>query len=309
MRKKINKNWKFHKGDIEHAEGPEFNDALWEDIQIPHDYTIEGPFSKSLSRWNGYLPKGTGWYRKYIQLPDELSEKRIYLEFEGIFRKSNIWVNGGFAGSHRYGYTGKVLDVTDYIHTGSKPNLIAVKIDNSDYEGSLGGLAHIAGSIPDFPDEREASEGWWYEGCGIYRNVWLIAAPQIHIVPWGIFVTTPQVSEKNASISIQTTVQNSININTECVLETSIIDPHGYTVLVIKDECMLTALSKKVRYLRFSRQSRQPGIFYSGELFGNYSGSCSSQASGYDNRAWRRAPLCHHIWRCGGKTSMARQAP
>ncbi len=206
VRKSIDRKWIFWKGDAVGAEQRDFDDRDWHVVGLPHDWTVEGPVRETNPRYNGFLPRGIGWYRKYLTLDNGLSDRQIYLEFDGIFRNSTLWVNGRKVGSHVSGYTGVVYDITPYIHCDGKANVLAVRVDGRN------------------------GEGWWYEGCGIYRHVWLIATDKLHVANWGTFVTTPQVSQATATVRVRTTVQNDTASEQPCLVTTAIADAQGRSV-------------------------------------------------------------------------------
>ena len=145
----------------------------------------------------------------------------MYLEFEGVYRNSTLWVNGQKVGSHLSGYTGAVYDITPYVHCDGKPNVLAARVDG------------------------RQGEGWWYEGCGIYRHVWLIATDKLHVANWGTFVTTPEVSDTKATVRLRTTVQNDSSSEQRCRLETKILDAQGRTVATMKSEAAIPGKSAK----------------------------------------------------------------
>jgi beta-galactosidase len=218
--------WKFLKGDVANAERIDFDDRNWQDVNLPHDWTIEGPVEKSNDRNNGFYPAGIGWYRRHLTLDVSCAGCQIYLEFEGIYRNSTLWVNGQKVGSHLSGYTGVVYDITPYVHRDGKPNSLAVRVDG------------------------RQKEGWWYEGCGIYRHVWLVTTDKVHVANWGTFITTPHVSEAEATVRARTTVQNDSPSLQPCVVETQILDAQQRTVATLKSEGTITAKSP----LDFSQQ-------------------------------------------------------
>ena len=215
---KIATGWRFHKGDVDGAQSEQFDDSGWEVVDVPHDWSVEGPFSADNfiearyeanhleGRADSYLPKGIGWYRKNLVVDLRHPQQRVYIEFEGIFRDSSLWVNGTLAGSHESGYTGVVHDVTDFIRPGGKPNLLAVKVD------------------------ARKMEGWWYEGAGIYRHAWLHVVPALHSVPWGVAVTTPHVDYSSATVNVRTQVVNTHTESRECRVRTRVLDGHGNIV-------------------------------------------------------------------------------
>lgn len=217
-RRKIDAGWKFHRGDVPNAHAEKFDDAGWQPVNLPHDWSIEGPFSADHfiearcvanhleARADSYLPKGIGWYRKVLVYGAEFAGRKIYIEFEGVFRNSTLWVNGKRVGNRPSGYTGGVYDITPWIRCDGKPNLLAVQVD-----------------------AREM-EGWWYEGAGIYRHVWLIVAPPLHVAPWGIAVTTPQVNYSSATVNVRTQVRNTHAEPRRCRLVTTLRDSRGNSV-------------------------------------------------------------------------------
>src|SRR5665811_338906 len=177
--------WKFHLGDVENAQNPEFADTTWRKLDLPHDWSIEdlsgtnSPFD-STAIWGidgAYLTGGTAWYRKLFKIPKSEKDKNWSLYFEGIYMNADIWLNGVHLGNHPYGYTGFELDITNFIKPGEK-NLLAVQVKN------------------------EGRNSRWYSGSGIYRHVWLTVMPKLHLAPWGIYITTPRVTDKSAAINI-----------------------------------------------------------------------------------------------------------
>ncbi|MEH7418674.1 glycoside hydrolase family 2 TIM barrel-domain containing protein [Neobacillus drentensis] len=183
--RKFNFDWKFLKGDQSDAWKIQFDDSEWRTLDLPHDWSIEGPFKKEYASSTGYLPGGIGWYRKKFIVPDSLKGKRIVIQFDGIYKNSEVWINGQFLGKRPYGYSSFHYDLTPYVNFGTQENVIAVKVDHTD-----------------FADSR------WYPGSGIYRNVFIHLTEHLYIKPYGIFVTTPNISSSEAKIHIQTCVKN-----------------------------------------------------------------------------------------------------
>jgi beta-galactosidase len=218
----IDADWRFEPSDVAGADQVDFDDAAWQSVNLPHDWTAAGPFSPAHSKYNGYLPRGLGWYRKHLTLDSSFAGRQVYLEFEGVFRNSTFWVNGRKAGTHASGYTGAVYDLTPYLHCDGKENILAMRVDG------------------------RRGEGWWYEGCGIYRHVWLINTDNVHVANWGTFVTTPEVSEAQATIHIRTTVQNDSPGEQGCLLQTQILDPQGQSVGRARNEARISLKSASV---------------------------------------------------------------
>ncbi|HOL21915.1 MAG TPA: glycoside hydrolase family 2 TIM barrel-domain containing protein [bacterium] len=236
MRLRINDDWKFFKGDIEKAETTDYNDSSWQKIKLPHDWSIEGPFSKENyipavmvanhleARADSYLPKGIGWYRKEIDRNSFDSEgKTVYIEFEGVFRNSTLWVNGYKAGNHPWGYTGFFYNITPFLPPDNQIDVLAMQVDARDMEG------------------------WWYEGSGIYRNVWLILKEKLHIPPWGIFIFTPSVDIKSATVRFEITVVNHYEKQASFNIITEILSPDEKLIISDRTEHSLApSLTDKV---------------------------------------------------------------
>jgi len=181
----------------------------WKEVNLPHDWCVEGTFVNDNSigsqpAANGYLPGGIGFYRKEFEIPETDKGKKISIEFDGIFRNSTVWVNGQLLGNHQSGYTPSNYDLTDILRYGNEgKNVILVKVDATEYEG------------------------WWYEGCGIYRHVWLNKTNQVHVDRFGTYVTTPSISADEAAISIKTNIKNELGVVKNITLTSKIVDNKG----------------------------------------------------------------------------------
>ena len=160
--------WKFMLGDSVQMASVEYNDAHWRTLDVPHDWAIEGDFraDNPSGASGGALPGGIGWYRKYFSLP--AGSEKYFLEFDGVYMNSTVYINGQKVGSRPYGYSSFEYDITPYVHEGE--NVVAVRVDNSDQ-----------------PNSR------WYSGCGIYRHVWLTKTNPIHIKRWGVHIHNGKV--------------------------------------------------------------------------------------------------------------------
>ncbi len=196
----LDKNWKFCNKDITSAFEKEFNDKHWQNVNVPHDWAITGQFnmnidaqfvkvledgdsiSKLRTGRTGALPTfGVGWYRKSLPVTNADKDKRIFIEFDGAMSLAKIYLNGNFVGEWPYGYSSFAFELTKFINF-SSDNILAVRLEN----------------LP------ESSR--WYSGAGIYRNVRLVKTNKTHVAHWGTFITTPQVTEKSATINIKTQV-------------------------------------------------------------------------------------------------------
>jgi beta-galactosidase len=204
IRESFDFGWKFLKGDSPGAQQPEFPDSAWRAVDLPHDWSIEGPFSDQ-EKAQGSLPTGIGWYRKRFRLPESYKDRTVLIEFDGIYQNSEVWINGQYLGKRPYGYIAFSYDLSAHLKTGD--NVIAVKVDNSRQ-----------------PNCR------WYSGSGIYRHTWLLATNQMHVAYWGTFVTSPRVSRTAATLQVKTRVKNERKVAATCVLSTSLLDRDGKTV-------------------------------------------------------------------------------
>ena len=209
-REKFNTDWKFINQDIEKAQSTEFDDSGWRQLNLPHDWAIEGPFTKDVFFGGGYLPyPAVGWYRKSFEAA--WKDKIVLLEFDGVMRDARVWVNGEYVGGWAYGYSSFAFDITKSLKPNQK-NVIAVRVENVDYASR------------------------WYPGSGIYRNVWLTVTNPIHVAHWGTYVTTPVVSESEATVRVETWIENDSEQNKDLVLETTIIDASGKEIARIEDK-------------------------------------------------------------------------
>ncbi|HKI13277.1 MAG TPA: glycoside hydrolase family 2 TIM barrel-domain containing protein [Candidatus Acidoferrum sp.] len=208
IRERFDSSWMFCKGDIPEAQIPEFSDAHWKDVALPHDWSIEGPFGEREPAGvsGGYLPTGIGWYRKRFRLPGSYKDKQLTIEFDGVYQNSEVWINGHYLGKRPYGYVPFFYDLTPHI-TLEAENVIAVKVDNS-----------------------QQTNCRWYSGSGIYRHTWLLSTNRVHIAHWGTFVTAPLVSRDVATIQIKTTIKNEGKKSASCTLTTNLLDAEGKAI-------------------------------------------------------------------------------
>jgi beta-galactosidase len=212
--------WSFSKGDVPNAQSPQFTGGNWTPVDLPHDWSIAGPFSESepCGGEGAYLPTGIGWYRKTFQLPQSYSGRRILLQFDGVYQCSDVWINGVHLGTRPYGFITFFYDLTSHLHFGGEPNVVAVRADNSHQ-----------------PNLR------WYSGSGIYRHAWLINTGPVYIEQWGTGVTTPQITRENATIEVSTRVRNELAQPAPCKLSTAVVDRTGVTVQSAEAEAEIPA--------------------------------------------------------------------
>ncbi|MDB5140748.1 MAG: beta-galactosidase [Mucilaginibacter sp.] len=204
----FDKDWHFHLGNVNDGEKTSLNDMNWRLLNLPHDWSIEGKFSKDnpATPEGGALPGGIGWYRKTFTVAAASKNKLIYVDFDGVYQKSDVWINGHHLGFRPNGYISFRYELTPYLNFGGK-NTIAVKVDNSVQ-----------------PNSR------WYSGSGIYRNVWLVTTNKLAVDHWGTYVTTPKVSKQAASIQLITRVKNNSGKNAKFTLVTTIYSPGNKVV-------------------------------------------------------------------------------
>lgn len=199
----FNADWKFNKGEVLQGAKIAVNDKSWRALDLPHDWSIEGPFSDEWASGTGYLPGGIGWYRKTFSLtPDQLN-KTIYLYFDGVYKNSEVWINEQYLGKRPNGYASFYYDITRHLKA-KGPNVIAVRVDHTD-----------------FADSR------WYSGSGINRNVYLIATEPVHTAIWGVAFTTPSVSAARADAKVSVNVQNNSRSIADVRVVAELIDATG----------------------------------------------------------------------------------
>ena len=221
----LDKGWKFHLGDLPCAYQPGFDASTWEEVTVPHDWAIKGPFSRDhdlqkvavtqnyekVETWKtgrtGGLPYiGVGWYRRSFAVPEG---KRATLLFGGAMSEAQIYVNGKYVGKWPYGYSPFHFDVTDFLNTDGTENILAVRLENLPFSSR------------------------WYPGAGIYRNVHLILTEEVHVPVWGTYITTPSVHKDFASVRLETKIKGTEGKKIE--IRTKIVSPEGKIVMEKSD--------------------------------------------------------------------------
>jgi beta-galactosidase len=183
----FDKSWRFNLGAVDNGEKVTLNDSKWRVLNLPHDWSIEGTFSKDnpATPEGGALPGGIGWYRKTFTVPAASKGKLVYIDFDGVYQKSDVWINGHHLGFRPNGYISFRYELTPYLNF-SGSNVIAVKVDNSVQ-----------------PNSR------WYSGSGIYRHVWLVTTNKTAIDNWGTYVTTSDITDASAKVNVQVQLHNN----------------------------------------------------------------------------------------------------
>jgi beta-galactosidase len=206
---RFNANWKFFLGDEPQAKNTEFDDGNWRALDLPHDWSIEGRFDPKnpTTQAEGGLPAGIGWYRKTFTVPASAQNKNVFIDFDGIYHNSEVWINGHYLGKRPNGYISFRYDLTPYLKFGSNKNVIAVRVDNSDQ-----------------PNSR------WYTGSGIYRNVWLITNAKTYFTNWGTYITTPHVDDASAAVALNIQLHQQSSAKGKLSLQAIIYDISGKIV-------------------------------------------------------------------------------
>jgi beta-galactosidase len=213
------KNWRFHLGDTVNGQEISFNDTGWRVVNLPHDWSIEGKFSKDNPAGvsGGALPGGIGWYRKTFTVPSEQKDKLFFIDFDGVYRNSEVWINGYYLGMRPYGYSSFRYELTSHLNWNGN-NVIAVKVDNSKQ-----------------PNSR------WYSGSGIYRNVYLVSVNKIYVDHWGTFITTPHAGKDESLVHINTKIVNRENEKKKINFTISILDEEDFKVAETNSEIEIEA--------------------------------------------------------------------
>jgi beta-galactosidase len=182
---RINEGWSFHPGDSSEALRLDCEDLNWRVVNLPHDWSVEGSYSRDLASATGYLPGGLAWYRKRLRIPASRKGGQVRIYFEGIYRNSEVFINGKSVGKRPSGYLSFEYDLTPHIAFGEE-NLLAVKVDH-----------------------RQHADSRWYTGSGIYRDVFLRFLPPVHFDLWGVHYTTPEISAEQAAVRVCSSVCNA----------------------------------------------------------------------------------------------------
>ena len=221
----FNQEWRFALTEKQaNASAPDTDDSNWRVLNLPHDWSIEADFSldNPATPGGGALPGGMGWYRKHFKLPESDKGKVIYIDFDGVYRNSRVWLNGHLLGFRPNGYVSFRYDLTPYLNYGKEENVLVVQADNSDQ-----------------PNSR------WYSGSGIYRNVWLVKTGQVHVDNWGTNITTPVMNADKSTVEIETTLKNEAS-DVTVEVSTLIQDKEGKTLYRISSPAEIAAGGKKI---------------------------------------------------------------
>ncbi|MGN1345824.1 MAG: glycoside hydrolase family 2 TIM barrel-domain containing protein, partial [Eubacteriales bacterium] len=221
----FNEGWKFYLGTSSTAQNVNFDDSSWKSVTLPHDFSISQSFTTSGEAESGFLPGGTGWYRKTFTLPASAKGKTLVLNFDGAYADAYVYVNGTQLGENHYGYTSFAFDITDDVTCdGATENVVAVKVVNT------------------IPSSR------WYSGSGIYRDVTLIVTDPIHVERYGTYVTTPYIASGNGTVNVDVSVRNDGEADASVTVTNTIVETGdtASTTVTVDAGATVTATAKPV---------------------------------------------------------------
>ncbi len=238
----LDQGWRFHLGDIPMpvlithnetynsakagkawaAAAPEYKDASWRKLDLPHDWAVEGPFEPKENISQGYRPRGIGWYRRQFKLDEADSGKHLEIQFEGIATHCTVWFNGTIVARNWCGYTSFYVDITPMAKYGQAVNTVVVRVD------------------------ANAMEGWWYEGAGIYRHTWLVKRNPVHIATDGVFANPVRKSVGSWTVPVEVTLANSGPDSAKTEVAVTLLDPSGREIARRKTSARIGALEEAV---------------------------------------------------------------
>lgn len=200
---KFNDGWLFMLSDDSLMATVAYDDSQWRKLSLPHDWSIEGQLSPDLASCTGYLPGGIGWYRKHFSVTDGAA--RHYIYFEGVYNRSEVYLNGRLLGKRPNGYISFLYDLTPYLKEGD--NVLAVRVDHS-----------------------RSADSRWYTGSGIYRDVWMVSAPDIHFAQWGIGWHAASLTDRKAVVAVDVEVEKHVDAAGRLEVKAALLDAEGRQV-------------------------------------------------------------------------------
>ncbi len=242
QRLSLDQGWRFNLGDIPFpvikghdpsyqnakagvawgAAAPDYDDTAWRQLDLPHDWAVEGPFDQNENLSQGYRPRGIGWYRRQFKVPDSERGRAFEVQFDGIATNATIWLNGTLVHRSWSGYASSYIDITPLVNYGGGVNTLAIRVD------------------------ANAMEGWWYEGAGIYRHTWLVKRDAAHLKTDGVFANPVRSAQGAWTIPIEATVENSGKDTANLEVESTLLDPTGKTVAAQRAKVSVNALDEGV---------------------------------------------------------------
>ena len=229
---KFNTDWRFNLADDSNASRIDYDDSRWRPLTLPHDWSVESAPSQALASCTGYLPGGIGWYRKHFTINDD--NARHYIYFEGVYNRSDVYLNGHLLGHRPNGYISFMYDLTPYINKGGN-NVIAVRVDHSRYADSR-----------------------WYTGSGIYRDVYLVSAPDIHLSQWGVAYRAAKLTDRNATIEVDVAIDNYTNAAQKVQTRITMLDAEGKQVASTTQNATINAATNNQKLSTANCQIRNP---------------------------------------------------
>ncbi|MDR0422931.1 MAG: DUF4982 domain-containing protein [Proteiniphilum sp.] len=202
---KLNKEWYFTLENADDRPVSEFNAPQWQKTDLPHDWSVKEPLSPTLASATGYLPGGIGWYGKNLSVPKEWEGEKLFLYFEGVYNRSEVFFNGHSLGKRPNGYISFMYDATPHVRYG-EDNRITVRVDHS-----------------------RSADSRWYTGSGIYRNVWVIRSGPVHIAQWGVYAR-PSVEKNRGILKVEVEIENESDTRSALTVESNLYDPSGTRV-------------------------------------------------------------------------------
>jgi len=199
----FNADWRFSKSDSAMAMSSKLDDSAWRAVRLPHDWSMDEPFSAAYGSGNGFAAGGIGWYRKTFTLDPAQQGKLVTIEFDGVYDHAQVWINGHYVGGRPYGYSSFQMELSRHINF-KGPNVVAVRVDHSRYADSR-----------------------YFSGSGIYRQVRLAITDKLHIGQWGTFVSTPTVTPARAQVKVETSVVNAAAEARDFSLLSEVLAPDG----------------------------------------------------------------------------------
>lgn len=227
----FNGGWLFQLVDDSAAVVEGYDDSRWRKLDLPHDWSIEGQLSPDLASCTGYLPGGIGWYRKHFRVTDDAA--RHYIYFEGVYNRSEVYLNGHLLGKRPNGYISFMYDLTPYLKEGD--NVLAVRVDHS-----------------------RSADSRWYTGSGIYRDVWMVSAPDVHFAQWGIGWQATSLTDRRATIAVDVEVEKHVEATGRLEVRTTLLDAEGRQVAQASGRVAdgKIGLSKRTLTLQVNRPKR-----------------------------------------------------
>lgn len=231
---KINENWKFILQQTEKEKLKDLEDKRWSTVNLPHDWSVRQQLSPTLASATGYLPGGIGLYRKQLFVPKEREGKKVYLYFEGVYNRSEVFVNGESVGNRPNGYVSFMYDATSQIRFGEE-NTITVRVDHS-----------------------RSADSRWYTGSGVYRNVWVVYANQVHINLWGVYAY-PEKLKKGVQLNVEVEVVNETETSSALTINNELLSAGGN--IVAKSSEKLTVNGKQTGKVQLALKVTNPELW------------------------------------------------